>query len=229
MADTLVERITGQTTRRRGPDHRQRGDLRPGPPRRRPASPPGSRATARSPPTPSTRDVVDRASAASTPHPPTGALVAHGVRRPRVPHRPRPVHRPPRPAPAAPPYCDAPIRHRDHAERPRHTADPPPPANGQGLCEHCNHTKQAPGWTRQTRQRTTRPAPPDRHRATDRTTGSDPPHPPCRHPSDPAPDQPRRDLPQPDRARVRRLTPTPSEQPCRPTDLEPHSVAAVAG
>ena len=43
------------------------------------------------------------------------------------------------------PYCDAPIRHRDHPED--HAAGGPTTAlNGQGLCEHCNHTKQAPGW-----------------------------------------------------------------------------------
>lgn len=43
------------------------------------------------------------------------------------------------------PWCDAPIRHRDHvlafAEGGR-TSD----ANLQGLCEHCNYVKQAPGW-----------------------------------------------------------------------------------
>ncbi|MFC7405382.1 HNH endonuclease [Georgenia alba] len=43
------------------------------------------------------------------------------------------------------PYCDAPIRHADHvipaAEDGQTTA-----TGGQGLCEACNHTKQAPGW-----------------------------------------------------------------------------------
>jgi len=44
------------------------------------------------------------------------------------------------------PYCDAPIRHHDHPAD--HAAGgPTTAANGQGLCEHCNHTKQAPGWT----------------------------------------------------------------------------------
>ncbi|MEB4210034.1 HNH endonuclease [Mycobacterium sp. 94-17] len=43
------------------------------------------------------------------------------------------------------PYCDAPIRHRDHA-RPwadggRTTAD-----NGLGLCEACNYVKENAGW-----------------------------------------------------------------------------------
>ena len=43
------------------------------------------------------------------------------------------------------PYCDAPIRHRDHAqpwaEGGLTTAD-----NGLGLCERCNYTKEGPGW-----------------------------------------------------------------------------------
>jgi len=43
------------------------------------------------------------------------------------------------------PYCDAPIRHHDHAAA--HAVGGPTTAgNGQGLCEQCNHTKQAPGW-----------------------------------------------------------------------------------
>jgi hypothetical protein len=44
------------------------------------------------------------------------------------------------------PYCDAPARHRDHvqpwAEGGRTTVE-----NGQGLCEACNQTKEATGWT----------------------------------------------------------------------------------
>lgn len=43
------------------------------------------------------------------------------------------------------PYCDAPIRHRDHIipveDGGETTAD-----NGQGVCEACNHAKQAHGW-----------------------------------------------------------------------------------
>ena len=43
------------------------------------------------------------------------------------------------------PWCDAPIRHHDHVVD--HAAGGPTSAvNGQGLCEQCNHTKQAPGW-----------------------------------------------------------------------------------
>jgi hypothetical protein len=42
-------------------------------------------------------------------------------------------------------YCDAPIRHRDHAHD-HALGGETTQANGQGLCAHCNHTKQAPGW-----------------------------------------------------------------------------------
>ncbi|WP_430226350.1 HNH endonuclease [Pseudarthrobacter oxydans] len=44
------------------------------------------------------------------------------------------------------PYCDAPIRHHDHIT-PWHNDGPTTSRNGQGLCEACNHTKEAPGWT----------------------------------------------------------------------------------
>ena len=43
------------------------------------------------------------------------------------------------------PWCNAPIRHLDHvtaAEDGGATSE----ANGQGLCAHCNHAKQAAGW-----------------------------------------------------------------------------------
>jgi len=43
------------------------------------------------------------------------------------------------------PYCDAPIRHHDHIT-PWHKDGPTTSRNGQGLCEACNHTKEAPGW-----------------------------------------------------------------------------------
>lgn len=43
------------------------------------------------------------------------------------------------------PWCDAPIRHLDHVEE--HTrGGPTATQNGQGLCESCNYTKQLPGW-----------------------------------------------------------------------------------
>jgi hypothetical protein len=43
------------------------------------------------------------------------------------------------------PWCDAPIRHIDHA-LPYAAGGPTSAASGQGLCEACNYTKQAPGW-----------------------------------------------------------------------------------
>ncbi len=43
------------------------------------------------------------------------------------------------------PYCDAPVRHRDHAV-PHRRGGATSAANGQGLCEGCNYTKEAPGW-----------------------------------------------------------------------------------
>jgi hypothetical protein len=43
------------------------------------------------------------------------------------------------------PWCDAPIRHVDHPTR---VADggPTSAVNSQGLCEACNHAKEATGW-----------------------------------------------------------------------------------
>ena len=43
------------------------------------------------------------------------------------------------------PYCDAPIRHRDHAQ-PWAGGGPTTAENGLGICEHCNYTKESPGW-----------------------------------------------------------------------------------
>jgi hypothetical protein len=48
------------------------------------------------------------------------------------------------------PYCDAPVRHRDHAtphRRGGHTSA----VNGLGTCEACNYTKEATRWTVATR------------------------------------------------------------------------------
>ena len=44
------------------------------------------------------------------------------------------------------PWCDAPIRHLDHAED-NAAGGPTSAHNGQGLCEACNHAKQALGWS----------------------------------------------------------------------------------
>lgn len=48
------------------------------------------------------------------------------------------------------PYCDAPIRHRDHAE-PYRNGGRTTARNGLGLCEACNYVKEATGWKVSTR------------------------------------------------------------------------------
>lgn len=48
------------------------------------------------------------------------------------------------------PYCDAPIRHIDHAT-PACRGGPTSAGNGDGRCEACNYVKEAPGWTVATR------------------------------------------------------------------------------
>ncbi|HEX3334824.1 MAG TPA: DUF222 domain-containing protein [Jatrophihabitans sp.] len=42
-------------------------------------------------------------------------------------------------------WCEAPIRHADHVVPAEHSG-PTSVANGQGYCEACNYAKQAPGW-----------------------------------------------------------------------------------
>jgi hypothetical protein len=53
------------------------------------------------------------------------------------------------------PWCDAPIRHIDHA-LPHHQDGATSESNGNGLCEQCNYIRQAPGWE-------VRPEPGPRH------------------------------------------------------------------
>jgi 5-methylcytosine-specific restriction endonuclease McrA len=43
------------------------------------------------------------------------------------------------------PWCDAPIRHIDHPV-PHREGGPTSADNAQGLCEACNYAKEAPGW-----------------------------------------------------------------------------------
>lgn len=49
------------------------------------------------------------------------------------------------------PYCDAPIRHTDHAT-PHVAGGPTDELNGVGKCEACNYAKEAPGWRVTTRR-----------------------------------------------------------------------------
>lgn len=44
------------------------------------------------------------------------------------------------------PWCDAPVRHADHVVRASRGGQTSA-ANGQGLCEACNYTKEVPGWS----------------------------------------------------------------------------------
>src|SRR5690349_11751541 len=77
-------------------------------------------------------------------HPSTGALVAMESRARRFPKglaafiglRDRTCRTP---------YCDAPIRHRDHA-KPHHRGGATCAENGLGECERCNYAKEATGW-----------------------------------------------------------------------------------
>jgi hypothetical protein len=50
------------------------------------------------------------------------------------------------------PYCDAPIRHHDHAH-PHHKGGPTGAVNGLGECARCNYDKESPGWHVSTHQR----------------------------------------------------------------------------
>ena len=43
------------------------------------------------------------------------------------------------------PWCDAPVRHLDHAVAHR-SGGATSSGNAQGLCEACNYAKEAPGW-----------------------------------------------------------------------------------
>lgn len=44
------------------------------------------------------------------------------------------------------PFCDAPIRHLDHI-RPHATGGPTTPGNGRGVCERGNYVRHMPGWS----------------------------------------------------------------------------------
>ncbi|WP_326546878.1 DUF222 domain-containing protein [Mycolicibacterium sp. ND9-15] len=77
-------------------------------------------------------------------HPKTGALAAMESRSRRFP-RALATFIGLRDQSCRTPYCDAPIRHRDHAT-PRGRGGPTNQVNGLGLCERCNYDKESPGW-----------------------------------------------------------------------------------
>ena len=80
------------------------------------------------------------------------------------------------------PWCDAPIRHTDHAEA-WESGGTTNLVNGQGLCEACNHAKQAPGWRAGSARAWHRDDDPDRaHLRLASTHARDDPAYPCANP-----------------------------------------------
>jgi hypothetical protein len=77
-------------------------------------------------------------------HPKTGALVGMESRSRRFPKSLAKFIRL-RDQRCRTPYCDAPIRHLDHAQ-PRNRGGPTSARNGRGACERCNYVKESPGW-----------------------------------------------------------------------------------
>ena len=77
-------------------------------------------------------------------HPPSGALVAMESRARLFP-RGLAAFIGLRDQRCRTPYCDAPIRHLDHA-RPWAAGGPTNADNGLGLCERCNYVKEVAGW-----------------------------------------------------------------------------------
>ena len=109
------------------------------------------------------RDLVDRAAAADRvwlrrlfADPESGRLVGLDSRRRHVPAGLADLIRA-RDQECRTPWCGAPIRHTDHAV-PHDAGGPTAETNLQGLCERCNHAKQAPGWRARPR-----PSPGARH------------------------------------------------------------------
>jgi hypothetical protein len=75
------------------------------------------------------------------------------------------------------PYCDAPVRHRDHV-RSWSDGGRTTESNGQGLCEACNQTKEAAGWSAEvtdTDPHTVETTTPTGHRHRSRAPGLPPP------------------------------------------------------
>ena len=160
MADTLVERLTGQARAADVPVEVQlvmtdrtmlEGD-------REPALIPGygpiPAALARDLVRPGNRDAApapDAAAAAEVwlrrlfTHPATGELVALEARSRCFPEGLRRLLVV-RDRVCRTPWCDAPVRHADHATGSA-VGGATSAANGQGLCELCNYAKEAPGWS----------------------------------------------------------------------------------
>ena len=167
MADTLVERVTGQSCATATPVEVQLvmtdrallcGDQEPATiPGYGPVPAEWARdlvrdATIACPPEPRTTSPGVAAVVAAAEvwlrrlytHPGTGQLVAMDSRARRFPDALRHLLVT-RDQTCRTPWCDAPVRHADHAvdhaDGGATDAD-----NGQGLCEACNYAKTAPGW-----------------------------------------------------------------------------------
>ena len=147
MADTLVERLTGQATAAAVPVEIELvmtdATLLAG------ADEPAHLVGLGPIPAPIARDLTRETTAdvwlrRLFTRPGDGALVAMESRRRRFPDRLR-RFLVLRDQTCRTPWCGAPIRHADHIV-PVENGGATSAANGQGLCEACNHTKQAPGW-----------------------------------------------------------------------------------
>ena len=76
------------------------------------------------------------------------------------------------------PWCDAPIRHRDHVV-PDHAGGHTSAGNGQGLCEACNQAKEAPGFVATARDGVVTTTTPTGHRVRSRAPALPPGDPPA--------------------------------------------------
>ena len=86
------------------------------------------------------------------------------------------------------PWCDAPIRHRDHVV-PDAAGGPTSGGNGQGLCEACNQAKEAPGFAAAAHNGVVTTTTPTGHRVRSRAPALPPGDPPAQQ-------QPRRTRPE---------------------------------
>lgn len=77
------------------------------------------------------------------------------------------------------PWCDAPIRHTDHAQS-HTTGGETSYANASGLCERCNHTKERAGWQHAATPESLEVTTPTGHTYTTTTLPLGPPRPPAR-------------------------------------------------
>ncbi|HEY7718191.1 MAG TPA: DUF222 domain-containing protein, partial [Pedococcus sp.] len=151
MADTLVERLTGQQAADRTPVAVQLtmtdASLFDG-------DPTAAHVDGHGPgPAQWARDLIAHARETGAgvwlrrlfTHPDTGRIVAMDSRARRVPDGLAALIRARDGGTCRTPWCDAPIRHTDHTI-PAHAGGPTAEPNLAGRCEYCNHAKEAPGW-----------------------------------------------------------------------------------